>query len=193
MCAFKRFTIKNNIVLKSLFPSNLIFVFIQSVLHPSCSILSSCRYTKSSSFFFFKKSILSNIPHMGVSFNGGFPPISHPKMLIIFARKTHGFVGYPHGLNWPSQAQLRSCCRRSLPLAQRASLSSVVSLGRWELSYELGKVGTGPPNHPILIGFSITNHPVWGCFPYCWKQTMWIVVLTIYICIYIHILSNKLL
>ena len=24
------------------------------------------------------------------------------------------------------------------------------------------KIGVGPPNHPILIGFSIINHPFWG-------------------------------
>ncbi len=26
-----------------------------------------------------------------------------------------------------------------------------------------------PPNHPILIGFSIINHPFWG-YPYFWKH-----------------------
>ena len=29
---------------------------------------------------------------MGVSLNGG-TPISHPQVLIMFSRKTHGFVG----------------------------------------------------------------------------------------------------
>ena len=24
------------------------------------------------------------------------------------------------------------------------------------------KIGLGPPNHPILIGFSLINHPFWG-------------------------------
>ena len=36
---------------------------------------------------------------MGVSVNGG-TPISHPKM-IIFSRKTHGFVGEPTILGNP--------------------------------------------------------------------------------------------
>ena len=31
------------------------------------------------------------------------------------------------------------------------------------------KIGV-PPNHPILIGFSIINHPFWGKHPYFWKH-----------------------
>ena len=27
-----------------------------------------------------------------------------------------------------------------------------------------------PPNHPILIGFFIINHPFWGFSPYLWKH-----------------------
>ena len=158
MCAFKRFTI-NEIVLKSLFPSNLIFVFIQSVLHPSCSILSSCRYTKSSSSFFD-----INIPIYTIwvcSLNGG-TPISHPQVLIIFGSKTHGCWVPP----WP-QLAFPGAASKLLPPKPPAGAAckSVVSCITWqvELSFELGKVGTGPPNHPIfLTGFSITNHPFWG-------------------------------
>ena len=32
------------------------------------------------------------------------------------------------------------------------------------------QIGVGPPNHPILIGFSIINHPFWGFSPYFWKH-----------------------
>ena len=28
-----------------------------------------------------------------------------------------------------------------------------------------------PPNHPILIGISIINHPFWGFYPYFWSST----------------------
>ena len=35
---------------------------------------------------------LRDIYHMGVSLNGGFPHFT-PQVLIIFSRKTHGFVG----------------------------------------------------------------------------------------------------
>ena len=35
------------------------------------------------------------------------------------------------------------------------------------------KIGVGPPNHPILIGFSSINHPFWGGkhpYKYFWKH-----------------------
>ena len=41
----------------------------------------------------------------------------------------------------------------------------LVILLRWVFP----KIGVGPPNHPILIGFSIINHPVWG-YSYFWKH-----------------------
>ncbi len=31
------------------------------------------------------------------------------------------------------------------------------------------KIWENPPNHPILIGFPIINHPFWG-YPYIWKH-----------------------
>ena len=42
----------------------------------------------------------SNLPIMGVSLNGGKTPISHPKMMI-FNRKTNGFVGETHHFRKP--------------------------------------------------------------------------------------------
>ena len=30
--------------------------------------------------------------------------------------------------------------------------------------------GFSTPNHPILIKFSIINHPFWGFSPYFWKH-----------------------
>ena len=30
--------------------------------------------------------------------------------------------------------------------------------------------GIYPPNHPILIGFSIIHHPFWGFSPYFWNH-----------------------
>ena len=49
-----------------------------------------------------KKTTLGNLiesTNMGVSLNGG-TPISHPK-IVIFSRKTHGFVGKAHHFRKP--------------------------------------------------------------------------------------------
>ena len=36
------------------------------------------------------------------------------------------------------------------------------------------KIGVGPPNHPILIGFSIIKHPFWGVYhPYFLETSRW--------------------
>ena len=38
--------------------------------------------------------------------------------------------------------------------------------GKWRntIIWVFPKIGVGLPNHPILIGFSIINHPFWGTF-----------------------------
>ena len=102
---------------------------------------------------------------MGVSLNGG-TPISHPQVLIIFARENPWVCWVPP---WP-QLAFPGAASKLLPPKPPAGAAckSVVSCITWqvELSFELGKVGTGPPNHPIfLIGFFHYKPSVLGCFP----------------------------
>ena len=49
----------------------------------------------------------------------------------------------------------------------------------WFIMWVFPRIGV-PPNHPILIGFSIINHPFWGTLfletPICWWFTVFILL-----------------
>ena len=105
--------------------------------------------------------MLSNIRY-GCFLKWWFPHFT-PQVLIIFGRENPWVCWVPP---WP-QLAFPGAASKLLPPKPPAGAAckSVVSCITWqvELSFELGKVGTGPPNHPIfLTGFSITNHPFWG-------------------------------
>ena len=53
---------------------------------------------------------------------------------------------------------------------------------RWQYIWVFPKIRL-PPNHPILIGFSIINHPFWGKKPYSWKHP--------YACISVHLVNES--
>ena len=86
--------------------------------------------------------------HMGVSLNGGFPPISHPKCWSFLAGKPHGFVGdFPSILGFtpiciyafnPNTSLKGSSRSSSMPSGKRPRLRTRI---RWRTSEVLDQWG----------------------------------------------------
>ena len=159
--------------------------------------------------------MLSNIRY-GCFLKWWVSPHFTPQVLIIFARENPWVCWVPP---WP-QLAFPGAASKLLPPKPPAGAAckSVVSCITWqvELSFELRKlwlfwlkkekhleqtrggcfqkypkIGYRPPQSSHFFNRVFHYKPsIFGACPYCWKQTMWIAVITIQLFILFFILST---